>query len=146
MKKRFLWVLSLILALVCVIGIVGCKGGGEEEPEKKRIPYEGTYKVSMVTFSYQGSDYTVNLGGSFLSIFKLTEDLAVLTVKEGGTLDFNADLFGLFKFNVTGTWTANEEDEKKIDAVISGETITATCDGETLIIVYNGVAFTMVKK
>ena len=143
MKKKFLWVLSLILALVCVLGVVGCKGK-DKEPENKRIPYEGTYKVSMVTFSFQGSDYTIKVGESFL-ISKLTEDLAVLTLKEDGTLDFKVDLFNLFTFNVNGTWTVNEDDEKKIDAVISDSKITANCDGETLVIVYSGVAYTLVK-
>ena len=144
MKKKVLFLISLVLMIVCVTGFAACKKGGQQEEEPPRIVYEGTYKAEKVAFSFLGSDYTISLGEGFLGKL-LTDDLAVLTLSKGGGLTFDVDLFSIAKFNATGTWAPDEKDEKKIEAVISEQKVTATCDGETVVILYSGVMFTLKK-
>lgn len=152
MKKSLRAMISVLLVAVCALGLAACggKGGGTEGggvEEKPRIHYEGVYQVSKVTFENDGSTHTFSLGEG--GIFgNLTKDLAVVTLREDGTMDFHCTILPIIpivKFDVDGTWSVDETEETKITAVISGESVPATCDGSTISITYRGVSFVLKK-
>lgn len=147
MKKRVFALAALLLTVCLALGIVSCKKPQDEDPveEPTRIEYEGVYRVNSIRFG----DLTLNLGESNLILGNLTRDVAVLTLGENGTLTFKCKLL-IVSFDVTGTWTADETNEETITAVIQADEgsyaeILATCNGETLVITYEGVTFTLTK-
>lgn len=146
MKKLSVRLVLIVAALLC-FGLFGCKGMGEPPvggQEEDKIVYAGTYQATQVTFDNGGSNVILKVGES--SIFGvLTKDLAVVTIKDDGTMNFHCALFKIVTFDVDGTWAADETDESKIVATISGEKIAATCDGKTIEITYEGVKFLLAK-
>lgn len=144
MKKSVLF--AAILTAFFLIGISGCK---KKEPEsgspETQIEYEGTYRANSIQYG----DIRLNLGESSSLLGNLTKDMAVLTLSSDGSLHFQCKLI-IVSFDVTGEWNVSETDPNSITAkILSSEEdqalIPATCDGETLVIAYRGVNFTLKK-
>lgn len=147
MKRAFGFAAAFLLAIVMCCGFAACKNKDNEiqdEQEEERIAYEGTYKLQSLVYG----GLTMNVGDSGL-LGRLTDDIAVVTLKADGTMSFHCDIL-LIKFDITGTWVADENDKTALTVTVEGTDtteqaeISATCDGKTIVIDYQAV-FTLKK-
>lgn len=145
--KKTLWFAMVMLSVVMCLGFAACKHKDKTElpeDEEPRIAYEGTYKLQSLVYG----DVKLNVGDSWL-LSTITDDIAVVTLKEDGTMTFHCD-FLLINFDITGVWTADKDDETALTVTVEGGNasekaeISATCDGETIVIDYQAV-FTLKK-
>lgn len=125
--------------LMSIFGLVACK----EAPDET-IEYEGTYRLHSVY--YMGAEVKIGESGILGS---LTKDLATLTLKDDGTMTFQSTVI-MLTFTATGTWSQDAEKKTNLTVRLTNEdgdsaTVTATCDGETVTINYEGALFTLKK-
>ena len=139
--KRILRLAAILLSVLACLGLAACKS---KESSEDGIAYEGTYKLQSLVYG----GLTLNVGdGGLLGM--LTDDIAVVTLEKDGTMNFRCDIL-LIKFNVTGKWEADENNENALIVTVEGADaseqtkISATCDGKTIVIDYQAV-FTLKK-
>ncbi len=132
MKKIGYWLATVALAVICVCALVACGG------------VEGTYKLYSMKMGNKeikmGEEFSIGLGS-----IKLSEDLMTLELKSDGTAVMTVKMGGE-GMTEEGTWKTNEEDKTKVDITFDGDTETATIDGGTLVMGYEGMGTVTLKK
>ena len=125
MKKAGLWLSTLLAFVLCVCCLVACGSSSKE----------GTYKFSSLTIAGE----TYKAGQTYEGI-ELSKDFSTITLKSDGTAEISS-----MGMKQSGTWKTNEEDSKKIDITIMGETQTVECSGGTITMEQEGMKFVLKK-
>ncbi len=128
MKK--LWS-AVLLTIISIFGLAMVAACGNSK--------EGVYKFYSMTYEANGLKTEYFVGDEISAGTKLTEDFVKFELTEGGTL-----VVTLYGETRTGTWNQNEEDAKKVDFTVNGDTISAFCDGKTIEITDEG--YTLILK
>lgn len=126
MKKNF-WtkMISLALALVCMLSLVACGGGGGS--------VAGNYSLHSVTA--EGETITWKEFAETAGIS--ADDIAIgLEIREDGTFKLNMDAMDP-TLSGEGTWT---QDGSTITLNGTGDSLTATHKGSEITIDENGVS------
>ena len=120
MKKNVAKFISLVLVLVCMMGLVACGGGGAD--------VAGSYKLSEVSMA----GMSVNLEDLATSLGKSMDDLVVdLELNSDGKFDFNlSDLDPTLV--MSGTYKASGKTVTMTTA--DNEVMVATIDGDKLTV------------
>lgn len=130
MKKNF-WtkMISLALALVCVLSLVACGGGGGNSDAA------GNYSLDSV----KTGDSTMSWKDVAAAAGMSTDDVAIgLELKSDGTFKLNMDamdptLTGEGKWSADGNTITLSGDGDSLTATLNGSEITIEQDGVTLI-------------
>lgn len=125
MKKNF-WtkMISLALALVCMLSLVACGGGGS---------VAGDYKLDSV----KTGDSTVKWADFATTMGVSADDVAIgLEIREDGTFKLNMDAMDP-TLSGEGTWT---QDGSTITLNGDGDSLTATHKGSEITIEADGVS------
>lgn len=128
MKKKLVWLLTLVVAVVAMFSLVACGGS-----------IEGTYKFYSMKAEENGISLELKAGESYMGV-TLSKDFVTMEINDDGT--FRLVFAGEEE---TGTWTINEEDPGKIDMVVDGETATFECNGRELRMEMDGMKLTLRK-
>ena len=132
--KKNVWtkMLSLALALVCVVGLVACGGNGGGSASA------GTYKLQ-----------TMEMSGLTMDVAQLAETAGVSEDEFKVVLDLKSD--GSFSLDAAsmddsmsmeGTW---EESGSEIKLTAEGQTLTATLADGVITIADSGITMTFKK-
>ena len=116
MKKLRMAVLAAIVAMIGMVVFAAC---GSSQA--------GVYKFYSMTMEENGLKTEYFVGDEILANTKLTEDFAKYELTENGTC-----ILTVYGETRTGTWVRNQEDSKKVDLTVDGNTITVFCDGKTI--------------
>ena len=130
MKKKLVWLLTLVVAVAAMFSLVACGSSS----------IEGTYKFYSLKTEENGVMIELKAGESFMGVITLSKDFMAIELKEDGTAIASEQ-----GMTITGTWKVNEEDIEKIDITFEGDTQTTECDGKEIRIMMNGMQFTLRK-
>lgn len=123
-KKLLISIATCLLLCFCFL-FAGCV---------KKVDMEGTYKLYKIT-SEKGE---VNIGDT-IGDMTLTEDFAVYTLNEDGTL-----IVAMGDEISQGTW--KKVSDTKADLIVDEDSTTVTCDGETITVNMDGATLILKKQ
>jgi len=137
--KRFKLFAGLCAMLLCLmIGFTAC--GGNETSDAR----VGVYHLSSLSYAENGVNVTLNVGDSFL-LSVLTDQMAKAELCEDGTFRFEADVLGLVKATLEGTWKTDEQDETAVTITTDLGTASFPCGNGRLSYRYQGFSLELVQ-
>lgn len=136
MKKLRYWLLTVLLATLCVCAVAGC--GGSKAGTYKFVSMEVTDGSETKTLKV-GDKYDILPGLSF----EIKEDLYSIELKDDGSYTISVGNSALSLGSKTGTWKESESDSGKVEFSPLGT--TAECKGGKLIISLGGNKVTLKK-
>ena len=117
MKKVKSLLITTIIAVCAAIACFAFAACSED------TGLEGTYKVSYMTMTLDGTTTTVKAGESYMGM-TINSDYVVLEIKDDG----NFSMTGMGQTQ-EGTW---KEEDGVVKLTVDGETLDATRSGKTL--------------
>lgn len=123
-KKLLISITTCLLLCFCFL-FAGCT---------KKVDMVGTYKFYKIT----SEEREVNIGDT-IGDMTLTEDFAVYTLNEDGTL-----IVAMGDEISQGTW--KKVSDTKADLIVDEDTTTVTCDGETIAVNMDGATLILKKQ